>query len=164
MIAFAIAAAVALAATLLMVTRAVAMHALLYLVVSLLASAVMFLLLGAPFAAALEVIIYAGAIMVLVVFAVMLLDPGSAGAAREHGWMRGRIWIGPTVLALVLAVELGWLLLAEPLGGAPRPVAAEDVGLALFGPYLVAAELASFLLLAGLVGAFHLGRRGEGEG
>ncbi len=73
------AAAVSLVATTLVVTRLDASHALIYLIVSLLAIAVIFYLLGAPFAAALEVVIYAGAIMVLFVFVVMMLNQGRRG-------------------------------------------------------------------------------------
>ena len=60
------------------------MHALLYLIVSLLAVAIVFYVLGAPFAAALEVIVYAGAIMVLFVFVMMMLNLGKAAAARSE--------------------------------------------------------------------------------
>ena len=164
LIAFSVAAVVALAASVRMVTCARAMHALLYLVVSLLASSVMFLLLGAPFAAALEVIIYAGAIMILIVFAVMLLNIGPQAAARERTWMPAAIWVGPTLLALILAVELGYLLVANPVSGLPHGVPPEEIGMALFGPYVVGTELAAFLLLAGLVGAYHLGRAPSREG
>ena len=59
-----------------MITRLNAVHALLYLVVSLLAVAMVFFILGAPFVAALEVIIYAGAIMVLFIFVMMMLNIG----------------------------------------------------------------------------------------
>ena len=68
---FYLSGAVAVAATLMAVTRASAVHALLYLIVSLLAVAIIFFVLGAPFVAALEVIIYAGAVMVLFVFVIM---------------------------------------------------------------------------------------------
>ena len=71
---FYIAAAVAILATIMVITRLNAVHALLYLIVSLLSVAVVFYTLGAPFIAALEVIIYAGAIMVLFVFVVMMLS------------------------------------------------------------------------------------------
>ena len=71
---FYLTAAVALLATALAITRQDAVHALLYLVVSLLAVALLLFLLGAPFAAALEVIVYAGAIMVLILFVIMLLN------------------------------------------------------------------------------------------
>ena len=77
-VAFYIAAIVAIVSTVLTITRLNAVHALLYLIVSLLAVAVVFYALGAPFVAALEVIIYAGAIMVLFVFVVMMLNLGSA--------------------------------------------------------------------------------------
>ena len=74
LILFYIAATVALFSTVFALTRSNAAHALIYLIVSLLAVAVIFFLLGAPFAAALEVIVYAGAIMVLFIFVVMLLN------------------------------------------------------------------------------------------
>jgi NADH-quinone oxidoreductase subunit J len=78
---FYIAAAVAIASTMMAITRLDEVHALLYLIVSLLAIAVVFFVLGAPFVAALDVIIYAGAIMVLFVFVVMLLNLGQAAIA-----------------------------------------------------------------------------------
>ena len=80
---FYIAAAVALLATVLALSRANAAHALIYLIVLLLAVAVVFFLMGAPFAAALEIVIYAGAIMVLFVFVIMMLNVGREGTARR---------------------------------------------------------------------------------
>jgi len=156
---FEISAVVAVLATLMMITRSSAVHALLYLTVSLLAAALVFFVLGAPFAAALEVIIYAGAIMVLFVFVIMMLNIGEAAAELESSWLKPSAWIGPSVLALLLAVELGAL---AATGGLARPadtaVGAQAVGIALVGPYMLAVEIASFLLLAGLIAAFHLGR------
>ena len=160
--AFYVSAAVAILATLMVVTRFEAVHALLYLVVSLLAVATAFYTLGAPFAAALEVIIYAGAIVVLFVFVVMMLNLGGEASAAERGLLSGAMWIGPSLLSLVLLVEVLHLIVHG--AGAPRAVAevpAREVGLALFGPYLVAVELGSMLLLAGLVGAYHFGRRAD---
>ena len=104
-IAFYIAAAVAVLSTAMVITRAEAVHALLYLIVSLLAAAVAFFVLGAPFVAALEVIVYAGAIMVLFVFVVMLLNLGPKTAEQERKWIEPSVWIGPTILALIPAVE-----------------------------------------------------------
>ncbi len=77
---FYIAAAVAVVATVLMLTRLNVVHALLYLIVSLLGVAVVFYVLGAPFVAALEAIVYAGAIMVLFLFVVMMLNLGKRTA------------------------------------------------------------------------------------
>ena len=85
---FEISAVVAVLATVMMITRPSAVHALLYLTVSLLAAALVFFVLGAPFAAALEVIIYAGAIMVLFIFVIMMLNIGEAAAALESAWLK----------------------------------------------------------------------------
>ena len=159
-IVFYIAAAVAIIATLRVITVLNAVHALLYLIVSLLAVALIFFALGAPFAAALEVIIYAGAIMVLFVFVIMMLNLGPQATAQERQWFQPKMWGGPAILALVLIVELIFVLAS---GGrqasAVSVVEPKQVGIALFGPYLLGVELASLLLLAGLVGAYHLGRR-----
>ena len=151
--AFILSAVVAVAATVLMITRRNAVHALLYFVVSLLASAVIMFVLGAAFVAALEVIVYAGAIMVLFVFVIMLIGP-------ESVTVRGTAWIGPSVLSLVLLAELAWVLTQGTFEPQPvTEVGPRQVGMALFGPYVLGTEIAAFLLLAGLVGAFHLGRR-----
>lgn len=158
--AFYIAAAIAVIATILAVTRLSAVHGLLYLVVSLLALAVVFYLLGAPFVAALEIIIYAGAIVVLFVFVVMLLNQGLRTIEIEKRWLTPRIWVGPAILAFVLAAEFAWTISSSTGSQAGTAmVNSQQVGLALYGPYLIGVELASFLLMAGLVGAYHLGRR-----
>ena len=157
--AFYIAAAVALISTVMVITRLNAIHALLYLIVSLLAVAVIFFMLGAAFAAALEVIIYAGAIMVLFVFVVMLLNLGLSATAQESQWLSLRAWIGPAILALILVGELAYIIARGSLRApAAGPVEPKQVGVALFGPYLLGVELVSLLLLAGMVGAYHLGR------
>ncbi len=154
---FFIAGAVALAASLLTVTARNAVHAALYLVVALLAVALVMFTLGAPLAAALEIIVYAGAIMVMILFVIMLLHLGRAAERQESRWLRPRFWLGPALLCLALAGGLLRLLLAAPGGAAgPRPVGPEAVALDLFGPYVLGVELASFLLLAGLVGAYRL--------
>ena len=95
------AATVALVATVMAMTRANAIHALIYLIVSLLAVAVIFFLIGAPFAAALEIVIYAGAIMVLFVFVIMMLNLGEKGDKQERQWLQPSIWAGPAVLSAV---------------------------------------------------------------
>ena len=81
-IAFYIAAAIAIVASIRVITDTNPVHGLLYLVVSLLAIAMIFFALGAPFAGVLEIIVYAGAIMVLFVFVVMLLNLGSVRSSR----------------------------------------------------------------------------------
>jgi NADH-quinone oxidoreductase subunit J len=156
---FYISGVVAIVATLFMLTRRNAVHALLDLIVSLLAVALVFYSFGAPFAAALEVIVYAGAIMVLFVFAVMLLDPRDTLAA-----MHVKGWAAPAILAAILMAELISVLVQEPSSPlAGGPINPKEVGIALFGPYLIGVELASVLLLSGLVGAFHLGERSDAQ-
>jgi NADH-quinone oxidoreductase subunit J len=157
---FYIASAVAVIATVLVITRTNAVHALLYLIVSLLSVALVFYTLGAPFVAVLEVIIYAGAIMVLFLFAIMILNLGQQASEQERLWLKPAAWRGPAVLVAILAIELVYVIVAAR-GQLPSASAVEprEVGMALFGPYLLGVELASMLLLAGLVGAYHLGRR-----
>ncbi len=161
--AFYVAAAVAVLATAMVVIQTNAVHALLNLVVSLLAVAIIFYLLGAPFAAALEVIVYAGAIMVLFVFVIMMLNLGETASRRERAWFTPGIWVMPAGLSAALLTELVYLLWANStITPDFAPVTPEHVGALLFGPYLLAVELASMLLLAGLVGAYHLGREEPG--
>jgi NADH-quinone oxidoreductase subunit J len=156
---FFIAAAVAIISTFMVITRLEPVHALLYLVVSLLSVALIFYLLGAPFVAALEVIIYAGAIMVLFVFVVMILNLGPLTSEQERRWLKPGIWFGPAILSGILSIELICVLAysRSPSSG-PIGIVSKQLSRSLFGPYLIAVELASILLMAGLVGAYHLGR------
>jgi NADH-quinone oxidoreductase subunit J len=156
------ASTIALFATLMVVMNTNPVHALLYLVLSLLAVATVFFTLGAPFAGVLEVIIYAGAIMVLFVFVVMMLNLGQKTIEQERQWLKGSAWFGPVLLAGILLAELVlmlWPVQLTPAGA--QVVGPKAVGIALFGPYLLAVELASMLLLGGLVAAYHLGRPEE---
>ena len=156
---FYISSAVAIAATCMVITRRSAVHALLYLILSLLSIALVFFTLGAPFVAALEVIIYAGAIMVLFVFVIMMLNLGRQAAEQERRLYSPAGWIGPAILAGILLAEVVYIL-ARGSGNAAEAVeiGPHAVGLSLFGPYLLGVELAALILLAGLVGAYHLGR------
>jgi NADH-quinone oxidoreductase subunit J len=158
LILFYISSAVAVFATVMMISGLNAVHSLLYLILSLLAVGILFFLLGAHFAAVLEVIIYAGAIMVIFVFVIMMLNQGKKTVDQERVWLTPGLWIGPSLLALVL---LGEVLVVIAVGGTAETgqlVNSKQVGIALYGPYLLAVELASMLLLAGLVGAYHLGK------
>lgn len=155
---FYITSAVAVFATIMMITRLNAVHGLLYLILSLLAAGVLFFLLGAHFAAVLEVIIYAGAIMVLFVFVIMMLNQGQKTTDQERIWLQPTIWIGPSLLALMLFAEMLILIVSGGSAKTGHVVDSKQVAIALYGPYLLAVELASMLLLAGLVGAYHLGK------
>ena len=158
--AFYLAAGVAVASTVMVITGTNPVHALLNLIVSLLAVACTFFALGAPFAGSLEIIVYAGAIMVLFVFVVMMLNLGPAASEQEKKWLTPGIWTGPAILSALLLAQLLYALFATPSGAAIglETVDAKAVGISLFGPYLLVVELASMLLLAALVAAYHLGR------
>ncbi len=158
LILFYITSAVAVFSTVMMVTRLNAVHGLLYLILSLLAVGVIFFLLGAHFAAVLEVIIYAGAIMVLFVFVIMMLNQGQQTIDQERAWLQPGIWIGPSLLAIILFAEMVWVIMHGGNAETGQVVNSKQVGVSLYGPYLLAVELASMLLLAGLVGAYHLGQ------
>jgi NADH-quinone oxidoreductase subunit J len=164
---FYISGIIAVIATVLAISRTNGVHALLYLIVSLLAVALVFLTLGAPFVAALEVIIYAGAIMVLFVFVAILFNLGEEAAWQERKWQKGRMWIVPAILAAILLAEVVRVVISVGRA-APAQTASvgpHEVGVALYGPYLLGVELASLLLLSALIGAYHIGRRtAESEG
>ena len=155
---FFVAAAVAVNSSFMVITRLDAVHALLYFVISLLAVALVLYLLGAPFVAALEVIIYAGAIMVLFVFVVMILNLGPLTREREKQWLKPGIWFGPVILSAILATELVYILAGSGISANSAAVNPKEVSRSLFGPYLIGVELASILLMAGLIGAWHIGR------
>ncbi|MBS0909825.1 NADH-quinone oxidoreductase subunit J [Tatumella sp. JGM118] len=157
--------AVAVLTTLRVITHTHPVHALLYLIISLLAVAGVFFSLGAYFAGALEIIVYAGAIMVLFVFVVMMLNLGKAQQKQEQEWLKLSLWIGPGVIALLLLMAMIHAISTiNDQGIDGTVIAAKAVGISLFGPYVLAVELASMLLLAGVVVAYHIGReerRGE---
>jgi|SRR5579859_3577728 len=158
---FYIAAFVAVISTIMVITRFNIIHALLYLVVSFLALATVFFLLGAPFAAALEIIIYAGAIVVLIIFVIMMLNLKGEAIEQEKQWLTPSVWAGPAILSLILFAELIYVLIA---GGsaAASPIQSVDskaVGRSLYGQYILGVELSGMLLMAGIVGAYHLGRQ-----
>ena len=141
------------------ITRYHPVHALLYLVVSFLAVAMIFLSIGAPFVAVLEIILYAGAIIVLLIFVVMMLNLGTDTATQEKQWLQPKVWVGPSVLALVLLGEMVVLLLKGNAADMNVPVLEiKNVSLSLYREYVIAVELAGFLLMAGIVGAAHIGK------
>ncbi|WP_063656932.1 NADH-quinone oxidoreductase subunit J [Candidatus Arsenophonus triatominarum] len=157
--AFYVAGLVAIWATLRIITHTNLVHALLYLIVSLLALSIVFFSVGSYFAGALEIIVYAGAIMVLFVFVVMMLNLGKSVVDQERAWLQPKVWIGPAILSVVLLSVIIYAIVSikhSQIKG--QMISAKEVGMSLFGPYLLAVELISLLLLAGLVVAFHIGR------
>ncbi len=157
---FYIASTIAVLATIMVITRYNMIHALLYLVVSFLAIAIVFFALGAPFIAALEIIVYAGAIVVLIIFAIMMLNLRAESVEEERQWLTKDVFIGPAILCLVLLGEVVYIIAtSETADTAQRMVDAKAVGMSLYGPYVIGVELSGILLMAGIVGAYHLGRQ-----
>ncbi|MEJ7679743.1 MAG: NADH-quinone oxidoreductase subunit J [Segetibacter sp.] len=156
---FYISSLVAIIATIMVITRYQPIHALLYLVVSFMAVALIFLSLGAPFMAVLEIIVYAGAIIVLFIFVVMMLNLGRETAIQEKQWLQPKVWAGPSLLALVLLAQLVILLTKETaVNMNVQPVEIKQISLSLYRKYILALELTGFLLMAGIVGAAHIGK------
>ena len=152
-------AIILLASTILAITRRQAVHAIVYLIISFIATALIFYLLGAPFLALLEVIIYAGAIMVLFLFIVMMLrlEPGDRGRGAALTQ-----WAPATVLGGVTLVLAAVMVFTQPDSRTPlKALTASplELGRFLFQKYWFHVELASFLLLIALVGALYLGRQ-----
>ncbi|MGB4246347.1 MAG: NADH-quinone oxidoreductase subunit J [Pseudohongiellaceae bacterium] len=159
MLLFYLAGAVALISTISVIISTNVVHALVYLIISLLAVAVIFFVLGAPFAAMLEAIVYAGAIMVLFLFVMMMLNLGQATEDEEKAWLRPQLWVGPGLLILVLLTQLVNVLVTQQVDVVPVEVGVRELSVLLFGPWLLAVELASMLLLAGLIAAYHLAKK-----
>lgn len=161
---FYIASIIAFVATVMVVTRKNAVHALLYLIVSLLAVSVIFFISGAPFVAALEVIVYAGAIMVLFVFAIMMLNLGKDSTQQESKLLSFGAWIIPAFLCLVLLCELIYVFYSyDTQHYAVVEIGAAEVSDSLFGGYVLAVELTGMLLMSGIVGAYHIGKEKKRE-
>jgi NADH-quinone oxidoreductase subunit J len=155
---FYILAATAVIATLLAITEKHPVHAILFLVTSLFSMATIFYLLMAPLVAAFEVIIYAGAIMVLFLFVIMMLDlghPEKGLAPRWKEWLPAALLSGISIVSLVLLIVSRHAATITPTG---MPTIRE-VALRLFQEHGLAVELISLQLLFALVGALYLGRQ-----
>ena len=159
-VAFVLVAAIAVASALGLVLRRNAVHGALFLVVNLGSVAVLYQTLGAEFLAWAQVIVYAGAIMVLFVFAIMVLIPGKeeTGADPRRAWRLLALPVGALLcLELIFAVGRGG---GGAVTGAPPVVGGvESIAGLLFTRYLFPFELTSVLLLAAMVGVLLLARR-----
>ena len=158
-------AAVTVVASLLVVGQRNPMYSVLLLIVSFGALSGLYVLLDAPFVAAIQIIIYAGAIMVLFLFVVMLLnvpteDPPARGQSRFFSGAGPRRF--GAVLSLALVIELAWALRrlrGAPLGGDGSAPSVHDIGIRLFREYAFAFEATSVLILVAMVGAIILARK-----
>ena len=164
-------AAVAVAASLAVVLGRNPMHSVLLLIVSFAALAALYIGLDAPFAAVVQIIIYAGAIMVLFLFVVMLLNAHREGEGPDAGLRlaHGPLRLGAAVGVLLVA-ELGWAL-SRAAGEAGTPLEAgrgadpaalasvRSLGNVLFTDYSLAFEVTSILIIVAMVGSVVLARR-----
>lgn len=145
------------------ITRRNMVHAVVYLVISFFGSAMLFYLLGAPLLAALEVIIYAGAIMILFLFIVMMLRI----EGMEEQFLPLRQWVPAAVICLGYLIVFGMVVFSD-VGESEslKPAVAQPAkfGVFLFRNHWLSIEIVSLLLLIALVGALHLGRRNGGNG
>jgi len=143
-----------------MVVQRHPIHSALSLILVMVSLAVLYLLLGAEFIAAIQVIVYAGAIMVLFVFVIMLLN---AGEEERTNWSRLARYVGPPV-AVALLLEMGWLLYrawpGETFVEANRFVGrTAAIGHLLFKDFVLPFELTSVLILVAILGAVVLAKR-----
>lgn len=157
---FYILAAVIVISTALAVTRKNLVHAVIYLIVSFFGSAGLFYLLGAPLLAALEIIIYAGAIMILFLFIVMMLKVEETGKRIFASCQ----WIPAAVLSAIVFVLMAYLSFVMPGGRSVLVTAVAEPG--VFGTFLfqhhwLSIEIVSLLLLVAVIGALYLGRYRE---
>ncbi len=165
MVGFIILAAVMLAGGIGVVTFRQPVHAALSLVATLLALAVTYVTLQAHFLAAIQVIVYAGAIMVLFLFVIMLLNVEGQQPAPHLQWLPPLAYL--TALLVAAGITVTAFVDRSPLPAADQVAAlqggsAEQVGTALFSHYVLAFQLVGVLLLTGIVGAVSLAQRGGG--
>lgn len=166
---FIIAAIVAVVASLLMTTRKNPIHSALWMILTFFAMAVIYLLLNAQFIAVAQVMVYAGAIMMLIIFVIMLVEmeknPETAGEGRPR---LPKAKVAGAILAVVLLFELLLGALFYRITGQQGSYPAEmvnsighvkTVGALLYGQYLFPFEIASILLLVGIVGAVVIAKR-----
>jgi NADH-quinone oxidoreductase subunit J len=148
----------------LVITRRNPVHSALALIVTLLALAGIYLMLYAPFVAGVQIILYAGGIMVLFLFVIMLVNVGRAEKERQFN----KQWL----VAVLASFGLGILfvrvftssktlseLLQRPLASLPEASNTQQVGVSLYGQYMLAFEIASLLLLVAIVGAVVMAKK-----
>lgn len=145
------------------------LYAVLYFVLSLFSVAIIFFLLGAPFAAMLEIIVYAGAVMVLFLFVVMLLNLGKGPPSDDLAQPTRHQLFLPAALAGGLLIEIVGCLFYPPFQGARAyMLTPAELGMALYQRNYLGVELASIVLLIGIVGGLYYGRGAaeprQGEG
>jgi NADH-quinone oxidoreductase subunit J len=162
MLVFVVLAAIGLASAVMVVTRRNPVHSALYLIVTFFTVAAVYVVLKAEFIAAVQLLVYAGGIMVLFLFVIMLVEkPDAASPTRSR---RVHLAVSVSLVALVAALLGYYVTLGTPARGAGTDALAENggnletVALSLFRSYLLPFEIVSVLLLVALVAAVLLAR------
>src|SRR5712691_2296284 len=164
-IAFYTLAAFILAFAVMVVSTKDTVHSVLFLVLDFLFVAALYVLLGAPFLAAIQVLVYAGGIVVLYLFVVMLVNLKRPPEAHQDPHRRTKFGLGLAVAMLAELGLIGWYSSASPapafVAPLPMPVSGntEEVGWLLYTSYLIPFEIASMLLLVAMIGAILLAKR-----
>ena len=168
-IVFMVSALVAVMASLLMVTRKNPIHSALWMIVTFFAMAVIYLILNAQFIAVAQVMVYAGAIMMLILFVIMLVHMergGESDSGKSHRSTKTKIVWALITVVLLAEVLLGALSYRMTGQGGEYPVEVvnrvghvKTVGALLYSQYLFPFEVASILLLVGIVGAVVIAKR-----
>ena len=135
-------------------------HSVLYLVLTFFAIAGHYVLLNAQFLAAVHIIVYAGAIMVLFLFVIMLLNLNKETEAHKSIWLKGSAVVASGSLMVVLVGALKGAETIQTTNTFNANIGLiENLGMTLFNEFLLPFELASILLLAAMVGAVMLGMK-----
>ena len=164
LILFYVFAAVAVGATLLVVVQSNAVYSVLLLIASFIGLAGLYVLLDAPFVAVIQIIVYAGAIMVLFLFVVMLLNAPREAIVRSRLFESAGTRVVGGLLAMAFAAEIVWALtrrrtMAMPVDGERASFSVAQIGQRLFQEYAFAFEATSILILVAMVGAVALAGR-----
>lgn len=160
-------AAVVLCSAVLMVTSRHLVHSVVYMVISFVAIGALFILLQAEFVAAVQILVYAGGIVVLFLFVIMLVNVSETYQVE----FLHRQWLPAAVLSMILAAQIGLLLWSNAGAITADPAAAgsvlravdsgntETIGMTLYTQYLLPFEVVSVLLLVAMIGAIYLSRK-----
>lgn len=149
---------ISIISTLCVIFQSNPIYALLYLIISFLSISGIFFVLGSFFSAALEVIIYAGAIMLLFVFVIMMLNVKVIIKNQEKKWTKFIVCIFPGIFSFILlSILIFEIFSLKNKSVVCSIINSKDIGISLFGPYLMIVELSSMLLLTMLVITYHLG-------
>lgn len=162
---FTLLAIVSILAALMVVTSPSPVSSALYLVVTLFCLAGFYVLLAAPFVAAIQIMVYAGAVVVLILFVIMLLNLQQIEEKLPIGWrIAGLTIAGLTLLIFFMMIMKGTSLL-PPLVDTPESFGTtKQIGTLLFSKYLYAFEVISILLLLAMIGAVAIIRKPRADG